>query len=112
MSGQTDADAARMRLEVLLRERSSEVERLEARVAGLERRLAERSALIRRLAREICDDDVLVMSWLAAGSRAPIGGNAGFRRWVETTELTAADVETTMKELWRREAPRAEDGEP
>jgi hypothetical protein len=110
VSGQPDA--GRLRLEALLREKSSEVERLSARVAGLERRLADRSRLIRRLAREICDDDVLVMSWLAAGSRPPIGGNAGLRRWVETTELTAADVETTMKELWRREAPRAGDEEP
>lgn len=110
MSGQPDA--ARMRLEDLLREKSAEVERLRARVAGLERRLADRSRLARRLAREVCDDDVLVMSWLEAGSRPPIGGGAGFRRWVETTELTAADVETTMKELWRREAPRAGDEEP
>lgn len=110
MSGHPDA--VRMRLEALLRERSAEVERLEARVGRLERGLADRSRLIRRLALEICDDDVLVMSWLAAGSRSPIGGNAGFRRWVETTELTPADVETTMRDLWRREAPRAGDVEP
>jgi hypothetical protein len=85
---------------------------LEARVADLERRLSERSRFIRRLARELCDDDVLVMSWLASGSEPPISGVRGFRRWVETTELTTADVETTMEELWRIDAPASADEEP
>lgn len=85
---------------------------LEARVADLERRLSERSRFIRRLAHELCDDDVLVMSRLASGSRPPISGVRGFRRWVETTELTTADVETTMEELWRTDAPASADEEP
>ncbi|MDQ5871090.1 MAG: FkbM family methyltransferase [Acidobacteriota bacterium] len=84
-------------------------EALEALVATLELRLAERSTLLQRLVTEICDDDVLVMSWLESGSRPPFAGGRGLRRWVETTELTSADVETTMKELWRSVAPRGPD---
>lgn len=85
---------------------------LAARVERLEQRNAERSRLMRRLAGELCDDDVLVLSWLAAGSRPPLSGDRGSRRWVETTELTAADVETTMRELWRTDRPRLADEEP
>lgn len=85
---------------------------LAARVDRLEQGNAERSRLIRRLAGELCDDDVLVLSWLATGSRPPISGDRGFRRWVETTELTSADVETTMRELWRTDRPRLAEEEP
>jgi FkbM family methyltransferase len=83
--------------------------RLAARVERLEQGLAERSRLLRRLAGEVCDDDVLVLSWLATGSRPPISGDRGLRRWVETTELTTADVETTMRELWRTDPPRLDE---
>lgn len=76
-------------------------ESLEAVAAAFERRLAERSRLLQRLVTEVCDDDVLVMSCLETGSRPPFAGDRGLRRWVETTELTSSDVETTMKELWR-----------
>jgi FkbM family methyltransferase len=85
---------------------------LAARVERLEQGNAERSRLIQRLAGELCDDDVLVLSWLATGSRPPISGDRGLRRWVETTELTTADVETTMRELWRTDPPRLADEEP
>lgn len=86
--------------------------KLAGRVERLEQGNAERSRLIRRLAGEVCDDDVLVLSWLATGSRPPISGDRGFRRWVETTDLTTADVETTMRELWRTDLPRLADEEP
>lgn len=85
---------------------------LAARVERLEQANAERSRLIRRLAGELCDDDVLVLSWLAAGSRPPSSGDRGSRRWLETTDLTTADVETTMRELWRTDRPRLADEEP
>ena len=85
---------------------------LAAQVERLEQGNAERSRLIRRLAGELCDDDVLVLSWLATGSRPPISGDRGSRRWVETTDLTGADVETTMRELWRTDLPRLSDEEP
>ena len=85
---------------------------LAARVERLEQKNAERSRLIRRIAGEVCDDDVLVLSWLATGSRPPISGDRGSRRWVETTDLTAADVEMTMRELWRTDLPRLSDEEP
>jgi FkbM family methyltransferase len=85
---------------------------LAARVERLEQKNAERSRLIRQIAGEVCDDDVLVLSWLATGSRPPISGDRGSRRWVETTDLTAADVEMTMRELWRTDLPRLSDEEP
>jgi hypothetical protein len=85
------------------------IARLTARTAALERLLEERSKTLRRLAREICDDDVLVMSWLESGSSPPLAGDRGLRRWVETTSLTSADVESTMEELWRTDLPAPAD---
>jgi FkbM family methyltransferase len=95
-------------------ERRENLARLElvARVERLEQGNVERSRLIRRLADEVCDDDVLVLSRLATGSRPLISGARGSRRWIETTELTSADVETTMRELWRTDLPRLFDEEP
>jgi FkbM family methyltransferase len=102
----------RGRSDTAFAEESRKGAQLAARVERLEQGLAERSRLIRRLAGEVCDDDVLVLSWLATGSRPPISGDRGLRRWVETTELTTADVETTMRELWRTDPPRLADEEP
>ena len=105
-AGRAGTKARRARREILARLG------LAARVDRLEQGNADRSRLIRRLAGELCDDDVLVLSWLATGSRPPISGDRGFRRWVETTELTSADVETTMRELWRTDRPRLAEEEP
>jgi len=102
----------RGRSDAAFAEESRKGAQLAARVERLEQGLAERSRLLRRLAGEACDDDVLVLSWLATGSRPPISGDRGLRRWVETTELTTADVESTMRELWRTDPPRLADEEP
>lgn len=83
-----------------------EITRLESRVAALERLLAERSRETRALTREVCGDDLVVMSRMAAGGKPLPGPRRGVDRWVETTVLTPADIERTMEELWRSTTPR------
>jgi hypothetical protein len=86
-----------------------EIARLAARVAELERLLSERSREARALAREVCDEDLVVLSRIAAGHKPLASPRRSAGRWVETTVLTTADVETTMKELWRSTVERGED---
>jgi hypothetical protein len=87
------------------------IARLESHVAALERRLADRSREIRALASEISDDDLIVMSRMAAGWKPLPGGRRGSDRWVETTVLTPADVERTLEDLWRSTAPQRKEDE-
>jgi len=91
-------------------EPESEIARLEARVAALEKALKRRSALLTSLTRELCDDDVASLSRLAAGLPPLPRAGIGLLGWRETTALTAGDVERTMRELWRSvELPRIPD---
>jgi hypothetical protein len=82
-----------------------EIARLEARVAALEAALAERSQLLRLIQRHVCGRDLLVISRLLSGlPPLPRGAyEPGF--WRETTELTAADIEETLQDLWTSVAP-------
>ena len=81
------------------------IARLEARVQALERSLAERSRLLRQLARVICEEDLMSLARLRVG-RPPIPrAGFGLRGWRETTTLASSDVEKTMAELWRSAAP-------
>jgi hypothetical protein len=89
-------------------EASAEILRLQARVAGLEKGLEERSRLLREITEELCDDDVLNVSRMAAG--LPPVQKAVFLELRRTTSLTSGDVEETMTRLWRslkRERRRA-----
>jgi len=77
-----------------------QIERLQARVAALESALEERSRELRLIQRNVCQRDFLLIARLRAGL-APLPRGAfepGF--WRETTELTAADVEDTLRDLW------------
>ena len=77
-----------------------EVERLKARVAALESALEERSRELRLIQRNVCQRDFLLIARLRAGL-APLPRGAfepGF--WRETTELTSADVQDTLQDLW------------
>lgn len=87
------------------------IARLESRVSALERLLAERSRETRALAREVCGEDLVVLSRMAAGGKPLPGPRRGVDRWVETTVLTPADVERTMEELWRSTSARKEEDE-
>ncbi len=81
------------------------VERLEARVVALERLLADRSRLLRQLARVVCEDDLMSLSRLAVGQPPIPHAGFGLRGWRETTAFSSGDVEKTMAELWRAAAP-------
>jgi hypothetical protein len=82
-----------------------QIERLKARVAALESALEERSRELRLIQRNVCQRDFLLIARLRAGL-APLPRGAfepGF--WRETTELTAADVEDTLQDLWSSFTP-------
>lgn len=78
---------------------------LEARVAVLERRLAERSAALRAVARDACDEDLINLSRAAMGLPPMPRAGFGLRGWKETTTLAPSEVEATMRELWRSVTP-------
>ena len=81
------------------------IARLEARVRTLERSLAERSRLLRQLARVICEEDLMSLSRRRVGKPPIPRPGFGLRGWRETTTLAASDVEKTMAELWRSASP-------
>ena len=74
---------------------------LEAQVERLEKSLAERSALIRALSPALCDKDLVTLSRLSSGLPPLPRSGIGLAGWRESTELSPADVEETMTELWR-----------
>jgi hypothetical protein len=76
------------------------VARLEARVAALEERLAERSRLLRRLTRALCDRDLVSLARLARGEPPLPGACEGAFGLRETMHPEPADIERTMKQLW------------
>jgi len=78
---------------------------LEARVAHLEKVLSERSAMLRIFTKQSCDEDVINASRAALGLPPLPRAGFGLRGWKETTALAPAEVETTMRELWRSVTP-------
>ncbi|HKD10641.1 MAG TPA: hypothetical protein VKE50_01135 [Thermoanaerobaculia bacterium] len=84
---------------------AGEVARLEARVARLEKLLADRSRVLRSLARGLCEEDLVTLSRLESGLPPLLRSDAGSLVWRDTTRLTTADVERTMTALWRAVAP-------
>lgn len=81
------------------------IARLEARVATLERVVADRSRLLRQVTRVVCEEDLMNLSRLAAGQPPIPRAGFGLRGWRETTSPTMGDVDKTMAELWRAAAP-------
>ena len=74
---------------------------LEAQVERLEKCLAERSAVIRALSPELCDRDLVTLSRLSSGLPPLPRSGIGLAGWRESSELSPADVDETMEELWR-----------
>ena len=81
------------------------IARLQARVERLEELLAERSRLLRSLARGLCEEDLVALSRAASGLPPVLRSDVGSLSWQDTTRLTSADVEKTMTALWRAAAP-------
>ena len=76
------------------------IAQLEARVAALEEALERRSRELRLLQQSVCACDLVSISRILAG-QPPLSRNAyepGY--WRETAELTEADVEETLEDLW------------
>ncbi|HEV8230935.1 MAG TPA: hypothetical protein VGQ75_01190 [Thermoanaerobaculia bacterium] len=84
---------------------STTIAYLESRVAYLEKVLAERSMMLRTFARDACDADLINASRAAMGLPPLPRAGFGLRGWKETTTLAPADVEATMRELWRSVTP-------
>jgi hypothetical protein len=82
-----------------------EIARLNARVAALEAALKERSRELCLIQRHVCHRDLLLISRLRAGlPPLPLGAyEPAF--WHETTDLTVADVEETLRDLWTSLTP-------
>jgi hypothetical protein len=86
------------------------IARLEARVAALEAALEERSRELCRIQRSVCHRDLVLISRLRAGLPPLPRGAYEPAFWRETTELTAADVEETLRDLWSSVVPAGEPG--
>lgn len=81
------------------------IARLESRVVTLERKLAERSAWIRALARDARDEELIRLERAVLGLPPLPRPGFGLRGWSETTSLSSGDVESTLRELWRSLTP-------
>lgn len=86
------------------------IARLEARVAALEAALEERSRELRLIQQHACHRDLVLISRLRAGLPPLPRGSYDPAFWRETTELTPADVEETLYDLWSSIVPSGEPG--
>jgi hypothetical protein len=76
------------------------IARLQSRVAALEVLLERRSRELRLIQKHVCHRDLLVISRISAGLSPLPFGSFDPQFWQETTALTPAEVEETMKDLW------------
>lgn len=81
------------------------IARLEARVAALEAALEERSRELRLIQRHVCHRDLVLISRVRAGLPPLPRGAYEPAFWRETTELTPADIEETLQDLWTSVVP-------
>jgi hypothetical protein len=86
-------------------EPQDQIARLEARIAALESALLRRSEELRLLQRHICVPDLMLLSRILEGL-PPSRGVYDPALWRETIEVTEADVEPTLQDLWVAVAPR------
>jgi len=85
---------------------------LEARVAGLEEALKQRSLELRDLQRQLGLHDLLWLSRRRAG--LPVSSRGAYTPdlWSESTELLPAEVEETLKDLWLAVGPERDEEDP
>ncbi len=78
---------------------------LEARIAALEAALEARSRELRLIQRHCCARDLALIARIRAG--LPPLSRWAFEPalWQETTELTPAEVEPVLRDLWRSLEP-------
>ncbi len=90
-------------LEVL--EAALRIARLEARVEALEAALLRRSDELRALQRLLPGRELLNLSRLKGGLPPLASGSYDLDVWRETTQLTTANVEDTLRDLWQSLTP-------
>jgi hypothetical protein len=89
-----------------------EIARLRARVAALEAALERRSRELRLVQKHLCSRDLVVVSRVSAGLPLAKGAYDPVL-WLETTEVTEADIQETLQDLWVAVTPAAAgDGAP
>jgi hypothetical protein len=81
------------------------IARLEARVAALEEALIRRSRELRELQHHLCAADLARLVRIVHGLPASAAGAFDVELWNETTDLTPAEVEDTLRDLWASLAP-------
>lgn len=79
--------------------------RLEARVAALEAALEARSRELRLIQRHCCPRDLVLIARIRAGLPPLTRFAYEPSLWQETTELTQAEVEPVLQDLWRSLQP-------
>ncbi len=87
------------------------IARLEARVAVLEAALEARSRELQLIQRHCCPRDLALIARIRSG--LPPLSRWAFEPalWQETTELTQAEVEPVLRDLWRSLKPLELDGD-
>jgi hypothetical protein len=85
--------------------------RLRARVAALEAALERRSRETRLIQRHVCSRDLVLISRVSAGLPLAKGAYDPML-WIETTEVTEADIQDTLEDLWLAVTPAAPASEP
>jgi len=83
-----------------------EIARLRARVAVLEAALERRSRELRLVQKHLCSRDLVVVSRVSAGLPLAKGAYDPVL-WLETTEVTEADIQETLEDLWIAVTPAA-----
>ncbi len=81
------------------------IARLQARVAALEAQLERRSRELRLIQKHVCHRDLIVIGRVAAGLSPLPFGVFDLDFWAETTQLSPADVGSTLEALWSSLTP-------
>jgi hypothetical protein len=88
----------------------AEIVRLRARVAALEAALERRSRELRLIQKHVCVQDLVLISRACAG--LPLAKGAyDPRLWRETTDVTEADIQETLEDLWLAVTPARAGGD-
>ena len=86
------------------------IAQLRARLAEVERVLEEKSALLRVLAAELCEADLIALTRIASGRGPDVGADVSLLGLRPSILLKPADVETTVQRLWRSLPPLSGNG--
>jgi hypothetical protein len=82
----------------------AEIKRLEARCAALEAALERRSRELRLIQKHVCAGDLVLISRVCAGLPLAKGAYDPLF-WRETTQVTEADIQETLEDLWLAVTP-------